>query len=173
VFKPRLRLGYHRPQCNTEYILSSWRMCHTKLCVSVVQSITEFHKPDVITNSLQGNLRHIFITYVSSAQMITKLTKQCDVFPCNSSSVKIQQLNLTKRKENFYTFPYTERLCKTVGQDHREAESAFRPVSSFRHMIATGIATVHCSDHCIPNKFFLSAGRTLSVVLFCRRLFSS
>jgi len=30
--------------------------------------------------------------------MITKLSKQCDVFPCNSSSVKIQQLNLTKRK---------------------------------------------------------------------------
>jgi len=31
-------------------------------------------------------------------EMITKLTKQCDVFQCNSISVKIQQLNLTKRK---------------------------------------------------------------------------
>jgi len=30
--------------------------------------------------------------------MITKLTKQCDIFPCNFSSVKIQQLNLAKRK---------------------------------------------------------------------------
>jgi len=30
--------------------------------------------------------------------MIAELTKQRDVFPCNSSSVKIKQVNLTKRK---------------------------------------------------------------------------
>jgi len=93
-FKPRLRRGYHRPRCNTEYnTIFVANVPHKTLeehLRSVVQNITEIHKSDVI----------FFITYVhvSSAEMITKLTKQCDVFPCKSSRVKIQQLNLTKRK---------------------------------------------------------------------------
>jgi len=81
--------GLSPSSCNTEYIIFVANVPHRSFEIysSKLKYITEFNKSDVITHRPQGNLRLTSITYVSSADMITKQTKQCDVFPCNSSSV--------------------------------------------------------------------------------------